>query len=497
VRRVVRYFNVELVALLSDYSSTYTSLNGAYSSRLLFKEYTGPHMRLRRSSDAAELDVTFDLNGNVVIPSDFNDWWNDYTLYITTIYDQSGNNNHATGMNSPVFFPQTSEISLLGTNKYFTLPDSTVPFGDSSYTFIVYHANLNSTNSGIIGSGTYGSIYQVNALRRDGNKYVNYWWAGDWSTGNYANDQVVAVSYDSSQSYQIFLTGTSSDERTASVNRNSTSINNTLGVTNGSEYMNGGFYDILIYNSALDLPTMTGISSILKPIPPAPPVPLYFTNWTTYTEQIIVEVYNGPNTSYRFGDSLLNNLMVKFELPISMSYSTAHPHLQGYNIIGQEGGNQVAAYIDELDQVVLYIEAVGGSTNLIIGDTFGVLGNPITLNLTNINNDSISTVGISVDVEGYGTTTSTITKNTSSTRDMKHMFLGRGGYLIGSRFANDNMIIYDFEFDKTDGIVSKTNGNYNVYTQTGSSPSDLIVRMYGTNYTFNIVNSPQIAVYNT
>jgi hypothetical protein len=489
VRRVVRYFNVELVALLSDYSSTYTSLNGAYSSRLLFKEYTGPHMRLRRSSDAAELDVTFDLNGNVVIPSDFNDWWNDYTLYITTIYDQSGNNNHATGMNSPVFFPQTSEISLLGTNKYFTLPDSTVPFGDSSYTFIVYHANLNSTNSGIIGSGTYGSIYQVNALRRDGNKYVNYWWAGDWSTGNYANDQVVAVSYDSSQSYQIFLTGTSSDERTASVNRNSTSINNTLGVTNGSEYMNGGFYDILIYNSALDLPTMTGISSILKPIPPAPPVPLYFTNWTTYTEQIIIPTADTSLSTINYQTAGIVSVSIDFLIPIISG--------EGWSLFGQEAGIQISPY--EINgNFGMYMEAFGSGSAVTVGSPSSFSNQLINVTISNINDTSVSGPSYSVGISGSTPTiTGTLSRDGGRNIDTKHMMIGRGGYLIQSRFANDALQVHDFEIVRTNGTVSKTIGNYNVYTQTGSSPSDLIVRMYGTNYTFNIVNSPQIAVYNT
>jgi hypothetical protein len=67
----------------------------AYSLRKLRSAYTGPAIRVRRSSDNAELNIGFTVSGNL----------DTGTLvahvgsgsgFVTTWYDQSGNNRHAT-----------------------------------------------------------------------------------------------------------------------------------------------------------------------------------------------------------------------------------------------------------------------------------------------------------------------------------------------------------------------------------------------------------------
>jgi hypothetical protein len=47
-----------------------TDLNAAYSLRKLLRQYTGPHIRARRSGDNAEDDVMFNSCDLVVTPSD-------------------------------------------------------------------------------------------------------------------------------------------------------------------------------------------------------------------------------------------------------------------------------------------------------------------------------------------------------------------------------------------------------------------------------------------
>jgi hypothetical protein len=63
------------------------NLNAAYSMRSLFAEYDGPHIRVRRSGDDAESDVTFDLKGMVLAPADWAIWSATRTLVVPIIYD--------------------------------------------------------------------------------------------------------------------------------------------------------------------------------------------------------------------------------------------------------------------------------------------------------------------------------------------------------------------------------------------------------------------------
>ena len=75
-------------------SSFYTQAVGAYALRRLFGVYTGPQVRLRRSTDNVEVDVTFDKYGNV---ENFNldGWLGGATGYIVTWYDQSSASSDA------------------------------------------------------------------------------------------------------------------------------------------------------------------------------------------------------------------------------------------------------------------------------------------------------------------------------------------------------------------------------------------------------------------
>jgi hypothetical protein len=69
-------------------SSVYTQAVGAYALRRLFGAYTGAQVRLRRSTDNAETDVTFDKYGNVE-NFDLDGWLEGGTGYVVTWYDQS------------------------------------------------------------------------------------------------------------------------------------------------------------------------------------------------------------------------------------------------------------------------------------------------------------------------------------------------------------------------------------------------------------------------
>jgi hypothetical protein len=91
--------------LYSLYNDT-DKIASAYGFRLLFKEYTGAHAKIKRSSDNAELDVTFEMNGDIKTPTNFTTWKGSDTLYVTKWYDQSGRGLDVVPINSstpPVF----------------------------------------------------------------------------------------------------------------------------------------------------------------------------------------------------------------------------------------------------------------------------------------------------------------------------------------------------------------------------------------------------------
>ncbi len=84
----------------------------AYSTRILKKDYSGPVMQVRRSSDNQLVDVYFDASGKLSLKSPVSvegggvatklileNWVGKNSAFVTTWYDQSGNDNHATQKN--------------------------------------------------------------------------------------------------------------------------------------------------------------------------------------------------------------------------------------------------------------------------------------------------------------------------------------------------------------------------------------------------------------
>lgn len=72
-----------------------TSVVAAFSLRKLREAYTGPLVRIRRSSDNSELDVYADTSGNLDTAA-ITAFTGSGTAFVTTWYDQSGQGNNAT-----------------------------------------------------------------------------------------------------------------------------------------------------------------------------------------------------------------------------------------------------------------------------------------------------------------------------------------------------------------------------------------------------------------
>jgi len=82
----------------------------AFSLRVLESDYTGPLIRLRRSSDNQEKDF-FCTDNDMVNIDAINSWRNGATVFVTVWYDQSGLNRTAEQTiysQQPEFFPSAS-----------------------------------------------------------------------------------------------------------------------------------------------------------------------------------------------------------------------------------------------------------------------------------------------------------------------------------------------------------------------------------------------------
>lgn len=138
----------------------------AYSVRKLSKDYNGPAIRVRRSSDNAEQDIYFDGSGNLDI-STLLTFTSAADALVTTWYDQSGSGNHATQVTA-AYQPKIVDTGslVLESGKTSLLFDGiddylrkTVTL-NAPFTFIAINktnaANPATNATGIIGSNAYG-----------------------------------------------------------------------------------------------------------------------------------------------------------------------------------------------------------------------------------------------------------------------------------------------------------------------------------------------------
>lgn len=273
-------------------ASAKSALQGAYSTRRLLTTYNGPVIRVRRSIDNVEADFYEDpgrsLSTSASGGTSLSSWLSVSTAFVTRWYDQSGNGRDASQTNvslQPTISPDMPGIVNFtyadANGRWLTLPDGTVPSGNSAFTVTCRHGVINKTNGGWLGSGAYGTVNGVNAFRRTGspeandtstdvsNSYHNYWWGqGVFSRpGYYAPGNVVTFTYDGTTlaNGSVFVNGTNLVNEifsgTTSAARNSTTTNCTIGVTNSTEYLNGELNYLYIFNAVLTAADMAVVEA--------------------------------------------------------------------------------------------------------------------------------------------------------------------------------------------------------------------------------------------
>lgn len=258
------------------------SCRAVYALRKLVGRYAGPIVGIRRGSDNKTADVYYDRTGKLryAVDSDgkewvgesafYGGWLNDAVGFIHTWYDQSGNNRHAT-QNVIESQPSLKIIDFgkgvmldFRISRFLSMPDGTVPIGNTPYTFVVQHGTIDSSTATLIASGS-SSTDQANILLRSGTAYQNTWWlsSNDFLFGANANaNNVVACSYDGALlSGYINQAAVSTQATTGS--RNATSSNNRIGIRwDNVDPLNGDLYYVGIFETALVAADISAFTSV-------------------------------------------------------------------------------------------------------------------------------------------------------------------------------------------------------------------------------------------
>ena len=222
--------------------------------------YYGPIANVRRSTDSVTSDVYMDVMGlyftDVSRSTALATWATGSTLYIPTLYDQSGSSRHATQV-TPASQPILDYINRMIDFKptaFMNMPDATAPMGDAPYTFYFRHGTINNASGGFMMAGNIALDNQVISFRRAlAGGYDLHWRGnpGDLAWGSYSPMQSVAQTYDQS-SRSCYLNGTLL-RTIPSTGKNTQSTGNRLAwsTNSASDLLNGELQSVYIIGRAL------------------------------------------------------------------------------------------------------------------------------------------------------------------------------------------------------------------------------------------------------
>jgi len=174
---------------------------------------------------------------------------------VTQWNDKSGNaNNTSSAVGSPMINNNGSSTGVIfNGSSYFTLPDGTIPFGDSSYTmYIVANINNPADSPTLLAAGDDGEGSSTNIIHglSSSNLYVH--WAALASTGVFTPSSpfLMTTNYQSAGLASLFLNGNVDNSVTPSGARTQTNTLNLLGSQAGGAYfLTGKICEILVYNT--------------------------------------------------------------------------------------------------------------------------------------------------------------------------------------------------------------------------------------------------------
>ena len=200
-------------------SDSRTLCRGAWSPRRENSLYSGPTLRIRRGSDNVLADFYADAVGRLYVSStltgtQIQTWSSNATLFVNTLYDQSGSGNHTTANTvslQPIlanYTPSNAQLPTFyldtRTGRHLAGPTTVIPAG--AMTVIARHGAIDSTNGCLIsGGGTTANTGY--SLKRDSTVYRSSLVSNDIVFSRYAAGSVVAETIDASGNNRLFVNG--------------------------------------------------------------------------------------------------------------------------------------------------------------------------------------------------------------------------------------------------------------------------------------------------
>jgi hypothetical protein len=173
---------------------------------------------------------------------------------VTAWNDKSGNGRHATGVVAPTYDGTTRYILFNGSSQYFTLPNDTLPTGNTPYSmFFVAYTNNSANPQWIIAGGTESTNQAIGAIFYTTNAVWHSWWGNEYRVDNSISNGVPAIlnlSYSTTRT--TIINGGTATTNTPGASRGSSSGPNFIGRRVSSvEYLNGGIGEIVIFASEI------------------------------------------------------------------------------------------------------------------------------------------------------------------------------------------------------------------------------------------------------
>ena len=271
---IIKYGYLNLIS-----QAAYNTCQGAYACFLVNNNYTGPIIKLRNFSDktgASSSDFYSDICGNMTTGPNgtgisLNLWLADPRYaFVTKWYDQSVlTTNHATQntlLLQPVFdvsfrllnFGYAGSnggyVGTVNSQAYLNLPNSALPYNDSSYTYVSKLWNLSASNSnaGVVSGGSNGSKNMTIFIVYNASLVINAWYGNDLqSSVNFTPNSVISATYNGTTRTSVVNNSVTSAAASSRAQNNTLNFIGQYNEGGNVRGINGQMYYLYVFGSAL------------------------------------------------------------------------------------------------------------------------------------------------------------------------------------------------------------------------------------------------------
>jgi len=355
---MMRNFNLQVpqsgIIKLSDLRLKYpfptinapaSSVNMCYSTRKIIHTYTGPLFRVRRSSDNVVQDFfsdnrqTYLTTGNNNTGTSFDTWIGANIAYVTTWYDQTTNNKHATNTANNTTQPNIIKLSNNFYAVEFKNTNSTVLniSATSANTMFCYFYNTNSSYSSIITSSTnYQIHFGANATSINGDSSADDWYFSASGTKLAYNNGAPSTTVLINQWNTLSLSVTTLSQPSNGFNRIGTNSSTS------TRSLNGYIVDMFLHNTPRLASDMIAyynnmLFNIISVVSSFPTTNAPATSMNLCCSvRLIISTYTGPLFRARRSN---DNALQDFYSNNTQSYLTTGPNNTGTSFATWVGAN--------------------------------------------------------------------------------------------------------------------------------------------------------------